>query len=234
VRMNETQYKIVTCSICGARNRVKHYSGERIPICGRCHTPFTVSSPFRLPGKKVQITLVIVLAGSAVLIMLFLHGRNDQKSAKLTAETTPKITPTVEPTPSFNEPPQPPPSSGVMERGFRSRAVAPLTVVTALGTGHYCVKVIHWSTNDLVTLIFIRNGEKVRTRLPFGSYKIKYATGETWYGKNHLFGPDTFYKEADERFDFIKEGNQARGYRVELFLQMNGNLHTRPISASDW
>jgi hypothetical protein len=61
--------------------------------------------------------------------------------------------------------------------------------------------------------VFVRGGETVETRAPLGKFIVKYASGDTWYGYDHLFGPDTTYTKADETFIFsrtISEGAQRR------------------------
>lgn len=58
--------------------------------------------------------------------------------------------------------------------------------------------------------------------------------GKTWYGEIRRFGPPTIYSKADNRFDFEAIGNNVSGYTVELFLQRDGNLHTRQISANEF
>jgi hypothetical protein len=63
---------------------------------------------------------------------------------------------------------------------------------------------------------------------------MRYATGSVWYGRQHLFGPQTGYHRADDVFRFRQEGNQIAGYEVQLYRQVNGNLRTSEISASEW
>ncbi len=63
---------------------------------------------------------------------------------------------------------------------------------------------------------------------------MRYATGKTWYGTKHLFGPETAYAKADEPFDFTFNGYQYSGYTVELILQTGGNLRTSSISAANF
>jgi hypothetical protein len=74
----------------------------------------------------------------------------------------------------------------------------------------------------------------VSTKVPLGSYKIKYAVGNQWYGERYLFGPETSYYMADKRFDFELRGDHIRGYSIDLLLQLNGNLQAKPISPKDF
>ena len=72
------------------------------------------------------------------------------------------------------------------------------------------------------------------TKVPLGSYGIKYAAGQNWKGDQQLFGEETQFFEAEKRFDFVKEGNQIQGFRIELILQAGGNLSTRQIPKANW
>ena len=112
--------------------------------------------------------------------------------------------------------------------------VAPLTISTRQGTGHYFVKIVDWATDAVVMTLFVRSGQSVSTKVPLGSFKIKYAAGSQWYGETYLFGPNTSYSMADKRFDFEETGDQVSGFTVELFLQPNGNLTTKRIRPEDF
>lgn len=70
--------------------------------------------------------------------------------------------------------------------------------------------------------------------VPLGEYEIFYATGETWYGPDLKFGPDTQYYQCDDTLRFYKDGKYYQGYTLELYLQNNGNLETDQISAANF
>jgi hypothetical protein len=65
---------------------------------------------------------------------------------------------------------------------------------------------------------------------------MRYASGETWRGMQHLFGPGnmTSYQASSDIFNFNFSGGYYRGYTVELIRQAGGNLDTRSISASSF
>lgn len=44
--------------------------------------------------------------------------------------------------------------------------------------------------------IYIRGGETFKGLAPLGTYRIKYATGKSWYGRDLLFD-DTVTSQAD-------------------------------------
>ncbi len=129
----------------------------------------------------------------------------------------------------FNEPELPLPRTGKIWTTARNR-IAPLRVSVPSYGNHYYVKMVKDGME--VLSVFIRSGATVEVEMPLGSYQMRYAFGETWYGTAHLFGPDTRYFIAEDVFRFYEDGNYVQGARVELILQQNGNLETKEISGA--
>lgn len=50
------------------------------------------------------------------------------------------------------------------------------------------VKVVSVSDESKYMTFYVRAGESAEVRIPAGEYIIKYADGETWYGKQSMFG----------------------------------------------
>lgn len=121
------------------------------------------------------------------------------------------------------------PPSGIYDQDLNGQqAIAPLEIRTDSGSDYY-VKVVN-ATNDKDTLaIYIHGGETVEVEVPLGSYEIRYASGENWYGDKGLFGIETSYNKADELFTFSDTGYQISGYTVTLYQVANGNLQTKSI-----
>lgn len=93
------------------------------------------------------------------------------------------------------------------------------------------VKIVNaYNEKEEVVSYFIRGGETLDVNLPIGSYVVKYAYGDTWYGEEHLFGENTGYSKADEVLEFYRN----QGYVIELIQQLNGNLHTTAIDESQF
>ena len=134
---------------------------------------------------------------------------------------------------NFNEAELPLPRNGSVEYYTSAEPRAPLRIITQSNSNYY-VKLENYYSGEIVESIFIRAYETIDVNVPLGSYSLKYATGEKWYGEKYLFGPYTNYNKATSRFDFELIGNQYSGYTVELFLQANGNLHTQEISPKDF
>lgn len=107
---------------------------------------------------------------------------------------------------------------------------SPLQIKTNAGS-HYWVKIVNsYNEKDELVSYFIRGGETLDVNLPMGSYVVKYAYGDTWYGREHLFGENTAYSKADEVLEFY----HGQGYVIELVQQLNGNLHTKQIDESEF
>ena len=137
--------------------------------------------------------------------------------------------------PIFNELPMSLPVNGDKVSFHNKEEVAPLQIKTPVSSvEHYFIKVVDVLEENTVKTIFIRSGNTIDTKMPLGSYTIKYATGKTWYGTEHLFGPKTTYSKANKTFTFTREGNRYSGYTIELILQPHGNLRTQRMPKSEW
>jgi len=227
---------ILTCKECGSKNRVASHSRKRRPICGNCKAALTES--VLIVAKRVALRLKPVWIGISVvvgvIVLIVLANQRPTRVPALPQIPSPRVETRSRPPPDFVQPLQPLPFNGSKSTYYRAEAVAPLTISTRQGTGHYFVKIVDWATDAPVMTVFVRSGQSVSTKVPLGSYKIKYAAGSQWYGKTYLFGPETSYSMADKQFDFAEIGNQVSGFTVELFLQPNGNLRTKRIRPKDF
>jgi hypothetical protein len=124
--------------------------------------------------------------------------------------------------------PQPLPVTGY---GDTSRSTTEnAIIITTRGDRHTLVKIVD-IYGQPVTSGFIRAGESYRFNLPRNTYRLKTATGSTWYGEKHLFGKDTSYAMAEDLFPLERAGER---WTVELIPQRQGNMRERRIQASDF
>ena len=114
-------------------------------------------------------------------------------------------------------------------------SLAPFEVRTRPGR-NYFIKLVDDVTNREVVAIYAVGGRTLDILVPLGTYRMRYAAGETWRGEQHLFGPGnlTQYAASDDAFHFRETATGYEGYTVELILQADGNMHTRPIGAADF
>jgi hypothetical protein len=94
------------------------------------------------------------------------------------------------------------PPNGHVQPKVNANNTAPFRVLTRGGDTHYFVKLEESGTGRSVLTVFVRAGHQVDMRVPFGTYVVKYSSGQKWYGYKHLFGPDTSYNKADSTFTF--------------------------------
>lgn len=179
--------------------------------------------------------LFLLLAIPLVIVFSQIESSSSRPSAPAgTPASRPSRAPEV---PVVNTQPLPPvqatPESGRVRRHSYGSGEAPLRIETRSGA-HYILKMVDATTGQDVLDVFIQGGNSVDIDVPFGSYIVRYASGDVWYGYHDLFGPETSYSQADQRFVFERIGNQVSGYTITLYRVHNGNLRTKNISAHDF
>jgi hypothetical protein len=110
---------------------------------------------------------------------------------------------------------------------------APLEIRTSFGNDFF-VKLMNVSNERQELAMYVQGGRTFTTKVPLGTYELRYAAGTVWYGEDLLFGPNTACYRADEQFAFYLQGNSVSGYTIELILQEGGNLRTTPIDPSQF
>ncbi|MFX0095721.1 MAG: TerB family tellurite resistance protein, partial [Candidatus Hodarchaeota archaeon] len=125
------------------------------------------------------------------------------------------------------------PYNGIITKKYQ-QGVAPFRIVTRYPERHNFIKLCDYRTKDAILTAFIRGGTELSINVPLGTYELKWATGKAWFGDSYLFGPETTYSMADDKFNFVQMGDMIRGYTVELYLQSDGNLKSRQVSAFDF
>lgn len=113
--------------------------------------------------------------------------------------------------------------------GFNFGAIS---IQTRSGGGNIWVKIVEaYSSSKDAAVFFIRAGDSYKINLPYGTYCIKMASGDKWYGAKHLFGSKTSYSVADDTFPITSIGDS---WTVQLIPQVNGNLREKSISAGEF
>lgn len=133
----------------------------------------------------------------------------------------------------FEQPEIKSPSNGSVRKWTSAPSLAPLSIDTSAGSD-YLVKLVDANTGNDVLDVYVKGGRNIELKVPLGSYHIKYASGEKWYGYEHLFGPKTGYSKADSLFRFEDTGYQVTGYTLTLYRVTNGNLRTQNINKSQF
>lgn len=116
-------------------------------------------------------------------------------------DTFGRLRPTRFTPPAFNEPELEFPPHGSAVHLTRMEAVAPFSVETRAGR-NYLLKLTDPQTGRDAAKLYIVGGREVEFLVPLGTYDVKFATGEKWYGEKHLFGRSTQYAKFDELMNF--------------------------------
>lgn len=190
-------------------------------------------------GSRPTLINWIALGCAGVFLLYLLNGNKGVKPTTppveqpeyvvtrmptFTSDQLRPITP-QEPLPT----PLPTPATGTFDTST-SRTRTAISVKTSPGTTHTLVKIVG-PGDKVATMGFIRAGDTHKFELPFGIYRIKTASGTTWYGLDEKFGDDTIYNLAQSTFPLREEGEY---WTVELILQTSGNLTQRRISESEF
>ncbi len=130
-------------------------------------------------------------------------------------------------------PEKPLPRTGSVCKHIADESVAPFQIKAAQGS-HYLVKLVDAYGSKPVLTVFVRSGTTVEIKVPLGLYEVRYASGETWYGYEYLFGPATVYSKAEKTFTFEMVDNQVSGYTITLYKVAHGNLHTKGIKPEEF
>jgi len=195
----------------------------------------------RQQKRRIIRRNVLWLAGCVGAIALLLPFCSTSREASTTATTnqvaaSPKPKPSVAAKPKPSLPVQPLPANGKTQKFWQASSgntLAPLRIETK-GRNHHFVKVVNSTTEKPVLTVFVQAGKTVDTKVPLGTYKIRYAAGAKWYGQKHLFGDQTFFGEADKQFQFKVKGNQISGFRLSLYQRPGGNLRTKSIAPTNF
>ena len=203
------------------------------------------------PGFITAFVIVCVAAFISVVFALLMDGANTRSNIPSTSSgSMPSLTASAPgskpppPSPALPPKPLPPPlpapkplpSSGALNSylpGLHANMDAPFEIRTSAGA-NYLLKMEHWESGRAILDVFVRGGDRVEIKVPVGTYRVKYASGKTWYGYEDLFGPRTSFSKADTSFQFKRTFDGYSGYTITLYKVQNGNLSTSKIGASDF
>lgn len=237
--------KIVSCPNCGQKNRINDNSDSSQAICAKCWTKLDVpkktvqappppKEPYTPPpppknnntessGSDFGWVWLLVIGGFIWWVVAQDSGNNTKSSAPSKSYS--------KPVPSYPEVAMP--YNGAIQMHTNGERVAPFKIQTSAGA-NYLVKLVSAYSQQPVMTVFVRGGNTVSTEVPLGTYEVKYASGDKWYGYKYLFGPDTGYSKAESLFTFENTGYQISGYTITLYRVSNGNLRTSTISPSQF
>jgi len=113
-----------------------------------------------------------------------------------------------------------------------SPRIAPFQINTHVGYD-YLVKLENIENPFLSLMFYVAGGVPFETRVPVGSYVLKYVAGDKWCGPNKLFGNQSLEKGRRILvFDETLEGIHWNS--VTLYPVPNGNFATETLPISQF
>lgn len=109
-----------------------------------------------------------------------------------------------------------------------SSANCPLRLIA--NDKNYYIKLSDTMRGDkTVAKFFLKAKEELTLKVPVGSYKIKYGSGNEQYGEKELFGRNSQYGES-EILNFSFDGYSFQGHTISFYNTVAGNLKTNNVS----
>jgi hypothetical protein len=137
----------------------------------------------------------------------------------------------------------PQPLTGDIQKRVRKNGIAPFKIETEVGAS-YLMKLVSVTNAKDQIVIFVRGGETYSTKVPLGRYYLRAATGDTWYGREDLFGPRTQYfrlrnkdnsaKSEATTLQFRREGRTIHGATISLKRVVGGNMEQEVMNRRDF
>lgn len=118
------------------------------------------------------------------------------------------------------------PASGTILLGSRITDGSELTISTS---NHPCVVKLKDYAGVTKLSFYVRKNTKITMTVPYEYMYVYFASGETWYGYNHLFGEGTSYSKDDDLLDF---NNYT--FEYTLYPVTNGNFTETKISENEF
>jgi len=114
--------------------------------------------------------------------------------------------------PRFSAPEVTRPASGILFSNKEGKKYATLEISTDPGPDYFLI-ITPEAGGAPEIIAFITGGESLTCKLPTGSYELRYAAGESWYGKKYFFGPRGTYFQVSTPID-LKPTHETPGYEA--------------------
>lgn len=98
------------------------------------------------------------------------------------------------------------------------------------------VKLVDSRTQKTKVIIFFPGedaiyGKVIKVKIPVGNYKVKVASGNTWYGEEHLFGINTIYETSDK---LLTVKNSKYPQTLTLYSDFHGDFLNKEITSVEF
>lgn len=94
------------------------------------------------------------------------------------------------------------PASGTILSGYAPKDGSQITISNSPTAS--CVVMLKDTSDRTLISFFVRAGDTVTVDVPAEMMYVHFASGQTWYGEEYLFGKDTTYTQDEELTDFTQ------------------------------
>ena len=188
-------------------------------------------------GAMIRIIMIVIVIAVLVVSISKCGGDSSNKGNNTTpiesqTDVTEQQNESLIPEVEYEEVPVP-------EHGAVSHTYDPYSSNTSVleielpkeeSNSYYYIKLINPVTEETVQSVFMLPGLSAEVYVPCGNFKLRYGSGDKWYGYEHLFGPYGGYSKSDEILEFTNE----YGHTITLYPVVNGNFSTDEIPFSEF
>ena len=188
-------------------------------------------------GAMIRIIMIVIVIAVLVVSISKCGGDSSNKGNNTTpiesqTDVTEQQNESLIPEVEYEEVPVP-------EHGAVSHTYDPYSSNTSVleielpkeeSNSYYYIKLINPVTEETVQSVFMHPGLNAEVYVPCGNFKLRYGSGDKWYGYEHLFGPYGGYSKSDEILEFTNE----YGHTITLYPVVNGNFSTDEIPFSEF
>lgn len=190
--------------------------------------------------KKLQIPTPVLVIIFAVFLIIYgkpflLNTINMESVEKSKSEATPVSV--LLPTLTTQHEVVPFPDNGTAYATWDEEAIARFEIhAENIDTYNY-IQLKDIGNENKRIYIYIHPQSVATVKVPLGEYNLYIASGNTWYGKDLLFGSFGTYDKADNILSFYKteheNGSTINGNTLTL-KTVTGNLHSTPVNINDF
>lgn len=164
------------------------------------------------PSPKIQkrdfsLAKPFILAGVLLFILVAI--------VIIICTSDPDLTPVAEP------------RSGEILSGVEDQYGSTITITAS--SGESCVVKLKNSSGVTRLSFYVRAGDTVTVGVPCEYLYVYFASGDTWYGEEHLFGENTSYSMDDDLLNFFEYT-----WEYTLYPVSSGNFSETPIDAEEF
>ncbi len=235
---------VIVCKSCGQKLRIPRSGSYR---CPKCKEPGKVERSLRykeivsrvvryvlsvgprgINKEKISVGLVVF----AFIVIMIWAWRDNRMNPQPVNFNIPQNAINTQPIDEKLQE-KPLPKNGKVRISTGRMGDAPFKITTKPG-GHHLVKLVNLDGTSETITIFIQDGETIKAVIPTGTYQMRIAAGNKWYGYEKYFGKEGSYSQAKENLTFEYQTDGVRGYEITLYGVIGGNLKTQETRLEDF